>query len=329
MTDTHCMFGAIQHYKKCRDAGVLPILGAEVNVVRDGGAVDHLVLLARSSDGYKNLVRLVSQGQVESESQEAPAITLEQVEAHQAGLIGLTGCLGGVLSQQVLEFGEAAGQALLGRLSEAFEKDHLFVELQNHGFVEQPIVNGILTNLAKAQGLPIVATNDVHFMNRADAKAQLVLECVGKGLKYNMALPAHYGSSEMYLKSGDEMAQAFADHAEAIKNTLRVAEMCQDLRLELGHPMLPNFPVPAGHTTSSYFREVAREGLIARLAQAERSGRALDVQKYQARLEVELDVIESMGFAGYFLIVWDFIREAKARGIPVGPGRGSGAGSLV
>jgi DNA polymerase-3 subunit alpha len=159
MTDTHSMFGAIQHYKKCRDAGVLPILGAEVNVVREGGAIDHLVLLARSGEGYKNLVRLVSQGQVASESSDGPAITLDQVAAHKSGLIGLSGCLGGVLSQQVLEFGEAAGQAMLGRLSEAFDKDHLFVELQNHGFVEQPIVNGILAKLAKAQGLPIVATN--------------------------------------------------------------------------------------------------------------------------------------------------------------------------
>src|SRR5688572_511667 len=129
MTDSHSMFGAIQHYKKCKDVGVLPILGAEVNVVRESGGIDHLVLLARSGDGYKNLIRLVSHGQVSSESAEGPAITLAQIAEHRQGLIGLTGCLGGVLSQQVLEFGEAAGGGMLGRLSEAFEKDHLFVEL--------------------------------------------------------------------------------------------------------------------------------------------------------------------------------------------------------
>jgi len=329
MTDSHSMFGAIQHYKKCRDAGVLPILGAEVNVVRDGGVLDHLVLLARSAEGYRNLIHLVSRGQVKSESSDGPAITLEQIGSRNKGLIGLTGCLGGVLSQQVLEFGEKAGGAMLGRLGEAFEAGHLFVELQNHGFAEQPVVNGILAKLAGQQGLPIVATNDVHFMNRADAKAQLVLECVGRGRTYAEALPAHHGSSEMYLKSGDEMAQAFADQPGAIKNSLLVAEMCADLRLELGQPMLPKFPVPAGQTVSSYFRKVARDGLVSRFGQLERGGRALDQAKYRARLETELDVIESMGFSGYFLVVWDFIREAKERGIPVGPGRGSGAGSLV
>jgi len=329
MTDSHSMFGAIQHYKKCREAGVLPILGAEVNVVRESGGLDHLVLLARTAEGYKNLVRLVSHGQVDSDSSDGPAITLERIATHRRGLIGLTGCLGGVLSQQVLEQGETAGRAMLGRLADVFEKEHLFVELQNHGFAEQPVVNGILAKLAKAEGLPLVATNDVHFMNRADAKAQLMLECVGRGRTYEEALPAHHGSSEMYLKSGDEMAEAFVDYPEALTNSLRVAEMCRDLRLELGQPMLPNFPVPAGHSTSSYFREVAREGLVARIAQSERAGQKVDVDKYKRRLETELDVIESMGFSGYFLVVWDFIREAKDRGIPVGPGRGSGAGSLV
>ena len=329
MTDSHCMFGAIQHYKKCREAGVLPILGAEVNVVRESGGLDHLVLLASSAQGYKHLIRLVSRGQVQSESPEGPAITLEQIAAHRQGLIGLTGCLGGVLSQQVLEFGEAAGRSMLGRLGDCFEPGHLFVELQNHGFPEQAVVNSILAKAAKDQNLPIVASNDVHFMNRQDAKAQLVLECVGRGRTYAEALPTHHGSSEMYLKSGDEMAQALSDFPDAVKNTLRVAEMCRDLRLELGQPMLPNFPVPEGHTTASYFREVAREGLVARLVQHEQAGRSVDTHKYRSRLETELDVIESMGFSGYFLVVWDFIREAKARGIPVGPGRGSGAGSLV
>ncbi len=330
MTDNHNMYGAIRHYQKCRAAGVQPILGAELNVARDaGGHLAHLVLLAANEEGYKNIIRLVSRGQTEPVSMAGPSVNIEDVAAHAKGVVCLSGCLGGVAAQRVLEQGEAAGQAVLGELKEMFDPGHLFVELQDHGFAEQPIVNQILSDAARKLDLLTVATNDVHFMSRDDGPAQLYLNCVRLGRTYAEALPTHHGSSEMYLKSPAEMASTFSGHPEALANTLKVAEMCSGLELRLGKPMLPHFPVPEGHTTESYFRHVSEEGLTKRLAEIRASGRTIDEKVYWDRLERELGVIINMEFPGYFLIVWDFIREAKARGIPVGPGRGSGAGSLV
>ncbi len=331
MTDHASMYGAIRHYKACQKANILPILGSEVNVRRadGGGAVDHLVLLASSEDGYKNLIRLVSQGHLQSASESHPAVTFEQIAQGAKGLVALTGCLGGVVSQAVLEQGEAAGASVLGRLKEIFEPGYLFVELQNHGLPEQPVMCRILANLARSMELPLVATNDVHFIKREDGQAQLYLECVRLGRTYAEAEPAHHGSYEMYLKSADEMLAALPEYPEAIRNTLRVTEMCSGVRLRLGKPMLPHFKVPEGYDTVGYFRHVAETGLEKRFGQLESLGAKFDAAVYRARLQRELEVIVSMDFPGYFLIVWDFIREAKSRGIPVGPGRGSGAGSLV
>lgn len=329
MTDSHNMFGAIRHYKKCRSLGLQPILGAELNVARPGGHLDHLVLLAANAEGYKNLVRLVSKGHTDPVSDEGPSVDLSTVHQHTKGIICLTGCLGGVVAQRVLENGPDSAREILGSFAEAFEPGHLFVEMQNHGFEEQPIVNGILNETARSLDLPVVATNDVHFMNRDDAAAQLYLECVRRGRTYEEALPTHHGSSEMYLKSPQEMQKAFSDFPDALKRTLQVAEMCSGLELKLGVPMLPNFPVPEGHTTESYFRQVSQEGLEERFSQMRTRGESFDESVYRDRLEREINVILGMEYPGYFLIVWDFIREAKREGIPVGPGRGSGAGSLV
>ncbi len=330
MTDHHNMFGAIRHYKECRSAGLQAILGAELNVARDGGGhLDHLVLLAATERGYKNLVKLVSRGQCRPVSDAGPSIGLADLEGATEGLICLTGCLGGVAAQRVMELGEEQGEAVLAELRDRFAPGHLFVELQNHGFAEQPVVNGILAAAARRLDLPIVATNDVHFMAKEDAAAQLYLECVRLGRTYQEALPTHHGSSEMYLKSPAEMAASFGEYPEALKNTLRVAEMCSGLELSLGTPMLPRFPVPEDHTPESYFRHVAEQGLELRFEQMRALGQAFDEQEYRDRLSREIDVILRMQYAGYFLIVWDFIREAKSMGIPVGPGRGSGAGSLV
>lgn len=329
MTDSHNMFGAIRHYKKCRSLDLLPILGAELNVMRSEGHLDHLVLLASTLEGYQNLVRLVSAGHAEPASDLGPSVRLSQIAEKTKGLIGLTGCLGGIVAQQVLEYGPERGHAMLAQLRDMFSPGHLFVELQNHGFDEQPIVNGLLREAAKSLELPLVATNDVHFMNQEDAAAQLYLECVRRGRTYQEALPTHHGSSEMYLKSAAQMKNSFADYPDALENTLRVAEMCQGLELKLGTPMLPNFQVPDGHTTESYFRKVSEDGLQARFEHFRRTGHGFDEETYRRRLVREMGVIVQMGFPGYFLIVWDFIKHAKKEGIPVGPGRGSGAGSLV
>ncbi len=349
LTDHGNMFGAIQHHLACKEVGIKPILGCEVNVARNVAApvsrkpasqgatdagpdlpLDHLVLLAGSLDGYKNLVRVVSAGHLEPKSGRGPSIGLEVVDANRTGLVGLTGCLGGVLAQEVLEHGEDAGRAALDRLKQAFEPGALYVELQDHGLPEQAVVNEILVRLAKDLALPLVATNDVHFQARDDGEAQLTLSCIAANRLLASAKDAHHGSFEMFLKSPDEMTHLFRAEPESIKNTLAIAERCTSFKLKLGEPMLPTFRVPEGYDTDGYFRHVAQEGLEARFVELARAGRRdVDPETYKTRLRVELDVICQMKFPGYFLIVWDFIRHAKEKGIPVGPGRGSGAGSLV
>jgi len=335
ITDHGNMFGAIQHYLACKDAGIEPILGCEVNVVREQEgrgrnlAVDHLVLLARNERGYKNLVEIVSAGQVQSASDLAPSVSFSKIAEHAEGIIALTGCLGGVVAQRILEQGQEAGLGLLDQMRSAFEPGHLFVELQDHGFPEQPVVNGILGEAARKLDLPVVATNDVHYLHREDAEAQTYLSCVQTGRTFAETKTSHHGSEEMYLKSADEMARVFRHQPKAISNTLAIAEMCQGFKLNLGKPMLPDFAVPEGFDTAGYFAHAAREGLERRFAEFRTLGKNVNEALYRERLETEIGVIQQMGFSGYFLIVWDFIRYAKENGIPVGPGRGSGAGSLV
>ncbi len=330
MTDHGNMFGAISFYKAAKEAGVQAILGCEVEVVGKGRS-NHLPLLAASPEGYKNLVALVSAGHIRPDPAGppgVPCVSLETVARYAKGLVGLTGCMGGVLAQSVLEEGEEAGRRTLADLRDVFEPGNLFVELQDHGLNEQPILNNILVGLAKELELPLVATNDVHYAEKDDAEAHLYLSCIKSGMTYAEAKERHHGASEMYLKSPVEMAQLFSAHPEALKNTLLVAEKCA-VKLTLGQPMLPSFAVPEGFDTEGYFRHVAREGLATRITELRAAGKTIDADAYRARLEMELDVIAKMKFPGYFLIVWDFIRYAKEHGVPVGPGRGSGAGSLV
>ena len=330
ITDHANMFGAVSFYKAAKDAGVQAILGCEVDVF-ERGRIRHLPLLCASPEGYKNLVALVSQGHI-APHPDAPlgstSIALDTIAARAKGLVATTGCLGGVVAQAVLEEGAEAGRRALGRLKEIFEPGNLFVELQDHGLIEQPVVNKILIELAKDLDLPLVATNDVHYAERADATAQLVLSCIKTGRTYDEGRERHHGAEEMYLKSALEMQQVFGDVPHALSNTLLIAEKCA-VKLKLGEPMLPTFPVPQGYDTDAYFRHVAREGLKRRFVELEAQGKTFDRARYENRLEMELGVICGMKFPGYFLIVWDFIRHAKETGVPVGPGRGSGAGSIV
>jgi DNA polymerase-3 subunit alpha len=347
LTDHGNMFGAIQLYKSCKDQDIQPILGCEVNVVRekdpkndgktDGSKkgkknedeVDHLVLLATSEVGYKNLIRIVSKGHVEPASPRAPSVTMDTVAENREGLLGLTGCLGGVLAQKVLWHGERAAWTELERLRDTFEPGALYVELQDHELPEQSVLNGVLDAAARDLGLPIVATNDVHFGSRGDGESAIYLSCIAGNKSYADAKDSHHESFEMFLKPPVEMDYQFRDYPEAIKNTLLVAERCAGLKLALNKPMLPTFKVPEGLSTADYFRQIAREGLERRFVEGRAKGLKLDEEAYRKRLAIELDVIVKMDFSGYFLIVWDFIRYAKDHGIPVGPGRGSGAGSIV
>ena len=338
VTDHANMFGAITFYKAAKEQGVQAILGAELDVVLprvEGGQghvhAHHLPLLAATPEGYKNLVGLVSKGQVTPDPS-APgtfAIALDAIAEKAKGLVATTGCMGGVVAQAILEEGVEAGRRTLARMKEVFEPGSLYVELQDHGLPEQPVLNGILVDLAKALDLPLVATNDVHYAEKEDAEAHLYLSCIKTGRSYAEAKERHHGSSEMYLKSPEEMARTFSAWPEALSNTLAVAEKCSGLKLKLGEPMLPSFQVPDGYDTEQYFRHVAAEGLEARFQDFEATGKTVDREAYRTRLDWEADVIAKMKFPGYFLIVWDFIRYAKENGIPVGPGRGSGAGSLV
>ncbi len=335
LTDHGSMHGAVRFHQACTQRDVAPILGCELSVLdvpldRAGERPGHhLVLLAASQEGYRNLIRLVSLGWTEGLHRGHPRVALEQVVAHREGLVALTGCLGGILAQRVLQEGEAAGRALLGSLSDAFAPGHLFVEIQDHGFPEQRALAEILAELAKGMDLPLVATNDAHYLHAEQAHAQLVLHCIAAGARLEEVRHGHHGAQELHLKSAEEMVQRFAHLPEAIRNTLRVAEMCAGRASPLSPPKLPRFPLPAGLDEDGYLRKLAEEGLVRRLAEVAQQGRTPDPSVYAARLEHELGVIGRMGYAGYFLIVQDFINWAKQQGIPVGPGRGSGAGSLV
>jgi DNA polymerase-3 subunit alpha len=331
VTDHGNMFGAITLYKTAKEAGVHAILGCELDVCARGGLGNHLPLLAATAEGYKNLVWLVSRGHVaapETRTTAEPMIAFDDLAGHTKGLVGMTGCMGGLVAQAILEEGEARGREVLAKLRDAFEPGSLYVELQDHGLPEQPVLNGILVDLARELELPLVATNDVHYAERADAEAHLYLSCIKSGRSLEEAKERHHGSSEMYLKSSEEMSQLFAGYPEAIRATVEIAEKCH-LALRLGEPMLPSFQVPQGFDAEGYFRHIARAGLERRLGELAAIGKPVDRARYAERLETELDVIAKMNFPGYFLIVWDIIRHAKESGIPVGPGRGSGAGSIV
>jgi DNA polymerase-3 subunit alpha len=330
ITDHANMFGAISFYKAAKEAGVQAILGSEIEVAH-GAHGCHLPLLASSVEGYHNLVWLVSRGHVvqhPSAPPSTPWISMADLAGHTKGIVAMSGCMGGLVAQRVLEEGAEAGLAMLAELKEVFEPGALYVELQDHGLPEQPILNGILVELAAKLELPTVVTNDVHYAGREDAEAHLYLSCIKNGRGYEEAKERDHGSTEMFLKTPAEMLERWKHHPDAVKRTLEIAERTK-VKLKLGEPMLPNFQVPEGHTTESYFREVAKKGLEVRFGELQRAGKTIDHEAYKARLELELDVISSMKFPGYFLIVWDFIRYAKENGIPVGPGRGSGAGSIV
>src|SRR5882757_496346 len=268
MTDHGNMFGALQHYKACKERGILPILGCEINVARreEGREkrrtpVDHLVLLAKDEAGYRNLIRIVSMGQIEAASDTAPSVAWETIDGKCGGLVALTGCMGGIVAQRVLEQGDGAALAMLDRMKAAFDPGSLFVELQDHELVEQPVLNKILVDCAAKLELPLVATNDVHYLGREDADPQIYLSCAQTGRSYADAKAGHHGSSEMYFKSADEMARRFRELPGAVASTLSIAEMCSGMKLKLGQPMLPDFKVPEGFETSTYFAHVAREGL--------------------------------------------------------------------
>jgi DNA polymerase-3 subunit alpha len=325
LTDHGVLYGALDWYKACRARGIKPIIGIEAyytptSVEQRDKHQCHLLLLARDETGYRNLLWLASMASLKGFYYK-PRIDRAMLAEHHAGIVALTACLGGEVPGHLLAGDERQALASLGQLIDIFGRDHVFLELMDHGLSEQHQVNAGLLRLQRQTGLPLVATNDVHYVDQGDAHAQDVLVCIQTGVSIHDEKRLKMATDQLYFKRPAEMAARFAAYPEALANTLRVAEMC-DLRLEQRGFHLPHFPVPEGFTQESYLEHVCRQGCVARY------GAPLPAAVEQ-RLVYELSVIGQMGFVPYFLVVWDFVRFARERGILVGPGRGSAAGSLV
>ena len=332
ITDHGYLHGAIPFYKEAKKAGIKPIIGCEVYVCRDrkdkaaenGRDSFHLVLLARNRAGYHNLVKLVTLGDLEG-FYYTPRVDKELLRRYSGGLTALSACLGGEIPRALLSRGVEAARALCAEYQEIFP-EHFFLELQCNGLPEQEEANRKLLELSRLTGLPLVATNDCHYLDSGDAEAHDALLCIQTKKALDdpdrMRLPRG-----LYYKSAAEMERGFAFAPEALVNTGRIADMCEDYAFTLkGVHHFPRYVPADGGSLDEEFRRLSREGLAARLIGLPY---AYDAEEYRQRLEMELDVIGNMSYQGYFLVVQDFINWAKARGVPVGPGRGSAAGSLV
>jgi DNA polymerase-3 subunit alpha len=340
LTDHGNMFGAIEFYKAARKAGVKPIVGIEAYMAQgsrldrhpDRRGSNHLVLLAKNATGYRNLLKLTTSSFLEGYYYK-PRIDRELLSKHAEGLICLSACLNGEINEQILGKKEREAEGIARTYKELFGDD-FFLELQDHGIAEQKLANDVLRRLSTKLSVPLVVTNDAHYLKRDDAFAHDVLLCIGTQKTFADPDRLKYASNEFYVKTAAEMHALFPFDGPAIENTVAIAERCR-LEVPMGEFHLPQFPVPQGSTLDSYLATVARDGLAERLEELRRRkarGVALATpaeEVYHERLERELQVIGKMGFPGYFLVVWDFCRHARDNGIPVGPGRGSAAGSLV
>ena len=339
LTDHGNMFGAIEFYTRCKAAGIKPVVGVEAYVAQGSrldrtpgkGSSNHLVLLAKNETGYRNLLKLTSSAYLEGFYYK-PRIDKGLLRQHSEGLIGLSACLKGEINEKIVGNLEKEAEATARDFLEIFGEGSFYLEMQDHGIPEQRLANEVLRRISRRTGIPLVVSNDCHYHKKDDAFAHDVLLCIGTQKMLTDPDRMKYASDNFYLKSADEMHGLFPEDHAAIENTLAIAEAC-DLVIPMEGFQLPEYTVPDGCSLSSYFEQVAREGLEQRLSVL-RARNAKRLQKnpeerYRERLEYEIRVIEKMGFAGYFLVVWDFIRYAKEHAIPVGPGRGSAAGSVV
>ncbi|HHT84364.1 MAG: DNA polymerase III subunit alpha [Bacillota bacterium] len=329
ITDHGAMYGVIDFYNACLEAGLRPIIGCEIYVARgsrlkkDRGLRDepyHLVLLAETDEGYRNLLKIVSTGFLDGFYYK-PRVDLEILSKYSKGLIALTACLDGEVPRLVRRGRFTEASASLGQYTDIFGKHNVFLELQRNGIAAQEQVNQGLVELSRRHRIPIVATNDCHYLRQSDARHHEILLAIQTGTNIYDPNRLRFEGDQFYLKSPGEMAGAFSDLPEAITNTGEVARRC-NVTLDLSSIHLPDYPIPQGETASSYLRKQAQAGLVERLG-----GRVSPAK--QERLEYELKMIDVMGYSSYFLIVADFVGYAKRQGIAVGPGRGSAAGSLV
>src|SRR5687768_15689476 len=340
ITEHGNMFSSIAFHDQARKRGVNPILGCEVYVApgdrrtksgTPGETANHLVLLAETKEGWHNLIKLVSSGYTEGFYYK-PRIDKGILAQHAKGLIGLSSCLKGEVATGIRREQQRKALEAAAAYRDILGANNFFLEMQYQGIDEQQTVNVGLQPIARELNLQLVATNDVHYLKNSDFKPHDILLCIGTGKTVNDTERLRYHGDQFYLKTAEEMAAVFGDFPEAMANTVRIAERCQvDLSGTVNH--LPNFDVPAGFTLDDYFEHVVRQGFALRLPRlkelALRGVLKHTIDEYERRLAYEIEMIKRMEYPGYFLIVWDFIRYARERGIPVGPGRGSAAGSLI
>ena len=330
LTDHGNLFGGIDFYLAAQKAGIKPILGCELYVApgkhtergsQDGGyeGANHLTVLVRDLAGYKNLIKLVSRAYLDGFYYK-PRVDRELLARHADGLLVLSGCLNSEVSRALSAGDVPRARQTAGWYQEVFGRDNYYMEVQAHGIPEQARVTAETLQIARAIGAPVAGTNDSHYLEAGHGRAHEALLCIQTGSTLADPNRWKFSTEEFYVKSAEEMALVFAEVPEACRNTLAVAERC-NLTLDFGRFHLPRYVVPDGHTLETYLQQLARDGMRRRYG-------ATPGDAIEARLAHELAVIEKMGFAGYFLVVWDFIHYAREHGIAVGPGRGSSAKSM-
>jgi DNA polymerase III subunit alpha len=340
ITEHGNMFSSVVFHDQARKRGINPILGCEVYVApgdrrtksgTPGETANHLVLLAETNEGYHNLIKLVSSGYTEGFYYK-PRIDKDLLAQHAKGLIGLSSCLKGEVATGIRTEQQQKAIAAAAAYRDILGRENFFLEMQFQGIEEQKTVNVGLQPIARELGLDLVVTNDVHYLKNSDFKPHDILLCIGTGKTVNDAERLKYHGDQFYLKTGEEMARVFPDFADAIARTVQIAARC-NVDLSFKENYLPNFDVPPGFTLDDYFEHEVRLGFAARLPKlqelAARGVLKHTIDEYERRLSYEIDMIKKMKYPGYFMIVWDFIRYAREQGIPVGPGRGSAAGSLI
>ncbi len=339
MTDHGNIFGAVAFANAAKEAGVKPILGCELYICKkddhrtdkEGDSYNHLIVLAENDEGYRNLVKIVSEASLHGFYYK-PRVSKKFLAEHSRGLVGLSACLKGEVAERLTEGKYDAARDAAVTFRDIFGKGNFYLEIQDQGLPEEARIQSNLLKLEKELEIPLVATNDSHYLCEDDAHAQDVMVCIQTGKSINDANRLKFTGNQFYVKSATEMAKVFLGYESVLARTLEIAERC-NVRLEKVHDPFPKFEVPAGYSLPDYFEHITREGFTGRLnilreIQA-MGGLKHSLEEYEQRLSREIGIIRQMQFAGYFLIVWDFIRYAKERNIPVGPGRGSAAGSLV
>jgi len=339
ITDHGNLFGAVSFHDKAEAHGIKPIIGCEVYVAPGGHRnrdvndkrSNHLTLLAEDNEGYLNLIQLVSTGFLDGFYYK-PRVDHELLAKHNKGLIALSGCVSGEVAEAILAGNHEQARERAYRLRDIFGEGNFFLEIQDQGLDVQASLNRSLVQLSHETNIPLVATNDCHYLTHADARAHEILLCIQTGTTMSDPKRMRFATDQFYVKSAEEMAQIFRELPDALQRTIAIAERCNVSISRIDNPY-PQFPVPEGYTTDSYFEKVVRDGFASRVPTLERLAQENwlrhSLAEYERRLEDEIQVIKQKHFAGYFLIVWDYIRYARAQGIPVGDGRGSAAGSLV